>query len=182
MALCRPPLLGYIRRMTRARIGIWMLLLAAPVLQGAPAKVDFARDILPLLSENCFHCHGPDEKARKAKLRLDTQEGAFRAQEPVIVPGKSAQSELIKRITTRDSDDLMPPPDSKRKLAPAQIALFKRWVDEGAAWGKHWAFEPPRRPELPKLRDSKWPRNDLDRFILARLEKESLKPAPEAPR
>ena len=163
--------------------GIVAVLLAAPAfLSAAPAKVDFGRDILPILSDNCFHCHGPDEKSRKAKLRLDTKEGALRLQDPVILPGKANQSEFMKRITTRDADDLMPPADSKRKLTSAQIALFKRWVDEGALWGKHWAFEPPRRPELPKVKDVKWPRGDLDRFILARLEKESLKPAPEAPR
>ncbi len=146
------------------------------------APVDFSRDILPILSDNCFHCHGPDEKARQAKLRLDTKDGALLTTDPVIIPSKSSESELVKRIITKDADDLMPPPDSKRKLTSAQIALLKRWVDEGAVWGKHWAFEPPRRPELPKVKEDKWPRNDADRFILARLEKENLKPAPEAPR
>ncbi|MST01153.1 MAG: hypothetical protein EXS29_07575, partial [Pedosphaera sp.] len=103
--------------MARLFIGIVVTLLAGPCsLRAAPAKVDFARDILPILSDNCFHCHGPDEKSREAKLRLDTKEGALRVKDPVVVPGKSAVSELIKRITTKDADDLMPPPDSKRKL------------------------------------------------------------------
>ncbi len=169
--------------MVRLFISIVVTLLAGPCsLRAAPAKVDFARDILPILSDNCFHCHGPDEKSREAKLRLDTKEGALRVKDPVVVPGKSAVSELIKRITTKDADDLMPPPDSKRKLTSAQITLFKSWVDEGAVWGKHWAFEPPRRSELPKVKSDKWARNDVDRFILARLEKENLKPASEAPR
>src|SRR5438046_7300673 len=112
----------------------------------APGKgsVDFSRDILPILSDNCFQCHGPDEKARKGKLRLDTQEGAFRVKDgkTVIVPGKSAESELFSRIITRDPDDLMPPPESNHKLTVKQIELVRRWIDGGAKWGRHWAFNP----------------------------------------
>src|SRR2546422_7768435 len=100
----------------------------------APPPVRFSRDILPILSENCYQCHGPDEKARKAKLRLDTREGAFRIKEDkaVILPGKSAESELIRRVTNTDPDEVMPPPKSKPKLMPAQVDLLKRWGEQGA--------------------------------------------------
>src|ERR1041385_9044212 len=97
-------------------------------------NVDFSRDIQPILSDNCFRCHGPDEKARKGKLRLDTKEGAFRVKDgkTVIVPGKSAESELFQRITSKDPDDQMPPPESNRQLTARQITLIRQWIDEGA--------------------------------------------------
>ena len=168
----------------------WLFLLTLGVLLPASSLVHaaetveppvrFSRDILPILSDNCFHCHGPDEKARKAKLRLDTQEGAFRKTDPILVAGKSSESELIKRIITKDPDDLMPPLKSNRKLTAQQIELLKRWVDQGAAWGKHWAFESPKQPDLPDLKDKAWPKNALDHFILARLEKEGLHPSSES--
>ncbi|MBI5773523.1 MAG: PSD1 domain-containing protein [Verrucomicrobia bacterium] len=159
----------------------------APPLSAASAvtkgEINFSRDILPILSDNCFHCHGPDEKAREAKLRLDTQEGALRTKDPVIVPGNSAKSELVRRITTKDEDDVMPPPKSNRKITPQQIELLKRWVDSGAPWGKHWAYEIPQRPPVPAIQNSKLKtQNSIDNFILARLDKEGLKPSPEAPK
>lgn len=145
------------------------------------SEVNFSRDILPILSDNCFHCHGPDEKAREAKLRLDTQEGALRKTDPIIIPGSSAKSELIRRLVTKDADDVMPPPKSNRKLTPQQIELLKHWVDAGAPWGKHWAYEIPTRPEVPKVSAAKNAvRNPIDNFILARLAKEGVKPSPEA--
>jgi len=146
--------------------------------------VDFTRDIRPILSDNCYQCHGPDEKARKAKLRLDTKEGAFRIKDDkaVIVPGKSAESELVRRVSNNDPEEVMPPPKSNRKLTPAQIDLLRRWVDQGAKWGVHWAFVPPGKSPLPKIKNAQWPRNPIDNFVLARLEKERLKPAPEADR
>ena len=156
-------------------------MIVAGTLRAAP-PVSFGRDILPIFSDNCFHCHGPDEKARKGKLRLDVEIEALRAKDPVIVPGKSAASELVKRITSSKPDELMPPPDSRRHLTPAQVALLRRWVDEGARWGKHWAYEPPQRPSLPAVRQAQWPRNEVDRFILARLEDEKLAPATETSR
>src|SRR5437868_2721476 len=112
----------------------------------------FSRDILPILSDNCFSCHGPDEKARKAKLRLDTKEGAFRVKDDVhvVAPGKSSKSELYRRITSKDPDDVMPPPKSTRKLSAEQIEKIKKWIDGGAAWGEHWAFEKISPPALPK--------------------------------
>jgi hypothetical protein len=147
-----------------------------------PGDVDFSRDILPILSDNCYQCHGPDEKARKAKLRLDTKEGAFRLKDgkAVIVPGKSAESELVHRITSIDPDEVMPPPDSNRKLTPKQIDLLKRWVEQGAKWNQHWAFVPPKRSSPPNAKLEAWPRNGIDQFILERLEKEGLTPSPQA--
>jgi hypothetical protein len=147
------------------------------------AEVDFSRDILPILADKCFHCHGPDAKARKANLRFDTKEGAFRLRKgkAVIVPGDSAASELVRRITA-DEDERMPPPESNRSLTTKQIDLLKKWVEEGAKWGRHWAFEPPRRSPLPQPRRRDWARSDLDAFILARLEREGLQPSPEAQR
>ncbi|MEQ1850113.1 MAG: PSD1 and planctomycete cytochrome C domain-containing protein [Chthoniobacteraceae bacterium] len=147
-------------------------------------EINFSRDILPLLSDTCFQCHGPDEKARKAELRLDTKEGAYGAGESgktVVVPRKSKESELIRRITTDDPDDLMPPRKSNRKLTPQQIAMLKSWVDAGAPWGRHWAYEAPQRPAVPQIRNPKSEiRNAIDHFVFARLEKERLQPSPEA--
>src|SRR6267378_4048183 len=146
--------------------------------------VDFSRDVLPIFSDNCFKCHGPDEKARKAKLRLDTKDGAFRVKDgkTVIVSGKSAKSELFKRITTSDPDDLMPPPESNHKLTVKQIELVRRWIDEGAPWGRHWAFNPIGSPAPPHVKNKHRPVNEIDRFVLARLEEEKLAPSPEADR
>src|SRR5437763_12390480 len=106
-----------------------LLFVVASWARAAGPPVDFGRDVLPILSDNCFFCHGPDEKARKAKLRFDTKEGAFRVRdgEAVIVPGKSGESELVRRITARDDDEKMPPPKSARKLTDRQIDTLKRW-------------------------------------------------------
>ncbi|MBV8315854.1 MAG: PSD1 domain-containing protein [Planctomycetaceae bacterium] len=149
---------------------------------GTPGPVDFSREILPIFSDNCFRCHGPDAKTRKAGLRLDLKEQALRATDPVIVPGKSDESEVILRVTSRDPDEVMPPPKSGRSLTPAQVERLKRWIDEGATWGRHWALEPPRRSEPPAVRERGWPVNPIDRFVLARLEAEGMSPSPEAER
>jgi hypothetical protein len=162
-----------------------VLLMLAHGLSKPAAAASFSRDILPLLSDTCFQCHGPDEKARKAKLRLDLKEGAFRVTEgkAIIAPGKSADSELFKRLISQDPDDVMPPPKSNRKLSTEQIALIRQWIDEGARWGEHWAFEKLTQPPLPKLKAfQSRVRNPIDQFILSRLDKEGLSPAPEAPR
>jgi cytochrome c553 len=157
---------------------IFLLLpMAASAAPTAKAALDFSREVLPILSNHCFTCHGPDANARKAKLRLDQEKDA---KAEVIVPGKSAESELISRIFSDDPDEQMPPPDSKLKLTAEQKATLKAWVDAGAKWGKHWAYEPPRRSALPKVNNAKWPRNEIDHFILARLEREGLKPSAEA--
>jgi hypothetical protein len=151
-----------------------------PVTAAEPARVNFSRDILPILSDNCFFCHGPDPKNREADLRLDTKEGALRTKDPIVVPGKSGESELFLRVTSDDKTELMPPPKSNRHLTQQQIELLKRWIDEGAAWGRHWAFDAPRRPPLPEVRNAAWTINPIDRFVLARLEQEGLSPAPAA--
>ena len=144
-------------------------------------SVDFNREIRPLLSDNCFQCHGPDEKQRMAKLRFDTKEGAF-AKPGVIVAGDAAGSRLFKRVSSTNAATVMPPPQSGHKLTEQQIATLKRWIDEGAQWNEHWAFVAPKQPELPTVKQTAWPRNPLDHFILAKLEKEGLKPSPEAGR
>ena len=122
----------------------------------------FDRDIRPVLSENCFFCHGADANKRKAKLRLDTPEGP--AANEVIVPGKPDESELIKRILSKDDDERMPPPDSKRHLTEEQKQLLRAWVRDGAKYEKHWAFEPPVKGYLPAVKRTKWPRNEIDRL------------------
>ncbi|HEV8544552.1 MAG TPA: PSD1 and planctomycete cytochrome C domain-containing protein [Verrucomicrobiae bacterium] len=146
------------------------------------APINFSREIRPILSENCFTCHGPDPGQRKAKLRLDTKEGAFEVKDgkPVIKAGDSSESELIRRITTTDEDDLMPPGKSGKKLTTAQIDLLKRWIDQGAKWETHWAYQKPVRPPLPDVKSKSWPRNEIDYFVLGKLEKEGLSPNPEA--
>ena len=154
----------------------------------AAEPLQFGRDILPILSDNCFFCHGPDEKNREANLRLDTEEGAIQPRDtaPAIVRGKSAMSELMRRITSTDPEQQMPPPKTNRKLSPQQIELLKRWIDEGAVWGKHWAFEQPVRPVPPKpAADSahaNWPLNPIDNFVLDRLRRAGLSPSPLAAR
>lgn len=135
------------------------------------ADVDFAREIQPILSENCYQCHGPDQAGRKGNLRLDTQEGAFGAGKSgkiAVMAGKPAASELVRRITTADADDLMPPPESNKKLTPAQIALLRRWISEGGKWGTHWAFVPPKLPPVPKVKGLK-SGNPIDAFVAAKL-------------
>jgi hypothetical protein len=145
-----------------------------------PPKVSFSRDILPILSDNCFFCHGPDPNNRKADLRLDTKDAALRTKDPIIVPGKSGESELILRVTSDDNEERMPPPKSNRQITPQQIELLKRWIDEGAVWGKHWAYEAPERPSVPAVKNAAWPINAIDQFVLARLEQEGLSPSPTA--
>jgi len=152
----------------------------------APAStaIHFNHDIRPILSENCLLCHGPDHTGRKADLRLDQAENAYAAHDTgtPIVPGKVDQSEVIKRITSSDPDEHMPPPKSGKKLSAKQIETIREWIAQGAKYEKHWAFIRPTRPELPAVSDAKWCRNPIDRFVLARLDSEGLKPSPEADR
>ncbi|MFO0927485.1 MAG: PSD1 and planctomycete cytochrome C domain-containing protein [Gemmataceae bacterium] len=153
---------------------------ARPVL--AADRVDFARDVLPILSDRCFACHGPDKATRKGGLRLDTKEGALGGDAPAVVPGKSGASELIRRLVTTEAREAMPPAKFNKPLSAAQIELLRRWVDAGAPWGKHWAFEAPRRPPLPAVKERGWVRTPIDAFILARLEGRGLRPSSEASR
>ena len=150
----------------------------------AAGPVEFNRDIRPILADACFHCHGPDPGSRKASLRLDTEAGFFKEREGEfpVVKGKPEKSTLYQRLVTTDEDEVMPPRKEHKDLKPAQIALIKSWIEQGAPWQPHWSFIAPSRPALPKVKDSSWVRNPVDQFILARLEKEGLAPAPEADR
>ena len=141
--------------------------------------ISFNRDILPILSNNCFACHGPDEKKRETKFHFDTKEGAF-LKPGVIEPGNAAESLLVEMITHPDPNERMPPPDSGHALTERQIEQLKRWIDEGAKWDTHWAYTAPVRVEPPAVSQSGWARNAIDQFIQARLEREGLKPAAEA--
>jgi len=150
---------------------------------GKPHPVNFAREIRPILSDNCFTCHGPDDQKRKASLRLDTREGAFgrlKGGDLAINPGKPDESDLIFRIESDDPDLRMPPQKSGKQLTAAQIAVLRRWIEQGATSSTHWAFEPPRKPALPQVKNLGWPVTEIDRLILARLEAEGLSPAPQA--
>ena len=146
--------------------------------------VDFQREVRPILSDACFHCHGPDKNTRMAGLRLDTREGAFgeRKSGVPIVPGKLDASLVIQRITHEQKARRMPPESSHKNLTAKQIETLKRWVAEGAVWKEHWSFTAPVRPALPPVANKIWAKTPLDRFILARLEKEGLTPAAPADR
>ncbi len=149
------------------------------------STVDYNRDIVPILSENCFACHGPDAKQRKAKLRLDTHDGMLaelRDGGHAVVPSKPAESVLLKRVSAEDPKERMPPAKTGKHLTPQQIGLLRQWIEQGAPWSKHWSFIPPKRPPLPKVADTTWPANPIDYFILARLEKAGLRPTREADR
>ncbi len=168
MALCRSALLCL------------LLPLAAPA-----APVSFNRDIRPLMSNTCFHCHGPDASHRKAKLRLDVREEALlpgKSGARAIVPGKPDESEILKRIFSTDDDELMPPPEEHKPFTPEQKETFRRWVAEGAVYEPHWAYTPLIRPSPPAVQDAAWPENDIDRFVRAQQEKQGLTPSPEADR
>ena len=151
---------------------------------GKPQPLEYNRDIRPILSENCFACHGPDSASRKAKLRLDSFENATLKTEDgisIIVPGKPAESEFARRIFDA-GDDLMPPAESHKVLSAQQKEILKRWIAEGAKFQPHWSFIAPVKAPLPQVKNAKWVRNPIDNFILARLEQVKLKPAPEADR
>src|SRR5262249_44173057 len=132
-----------------------------------------------------YKCHGPDDGARKAKLRFDIRAEALKpakSGEIPIVPGSPEKSQMIERITTTDLDDRMPPVKSGKTLKPTQIELLRRWVAEGAPYATHWAYVKPVRPALPQVKRSRWAINPIDRFILGRLEREGLKPSLAADR
>ncbi len=150
----------------------------------AADRISFNREIRPILSDACFHCHGPDDKQRKSGLRLDDRAAALQDAESgakAIVPGHVELSEVINRVTSLDEDLQMPPKNSGKSISPAQIELLKRWISEGAEYQGHWAFVPPVRSEIPTVRNSKWEvRNPIDAFIRSRLERENISPASEA--
>ncbi len=150
-----------------------------------PRRIDFNRDIRPILSDKCFACHGPDAANLKIKLQLDSETAAttdLGRGRRAIVPGDVEKSLLIQRITHRDEAMRMPPVDSGRNLAPAEIELLTEWIRQGARWQQHWSFVAPTRPALPPVKNSAWPKNAIDYFVLAKLDAENLSPAPEADR
>ena len=146
------------------------------------AGIAYDRDIRPILSDNCFHCHGPDAVQREAKLRLDTRQGmlADLGGYSAVVPGRPDSSRLLVKITHREPAERMPPPDSGRALSAEQVQLLRRWISAGAHTETHWAFLAPRRPPLPDVRPSVWPRNAIDHFILVRLKQSEMSPAAPA--
>jgi hypothetical protein len=146
--------------------------------------VDFQREIRPILSDNCFQCHGPDSDTRMAGLRLDSKDSALatRKNGAAVVPGKSAESLLYQRISATEVARRMPPEYSHKSLNSAQIAKLKQWIDEGAPWQQHWAYQVPVKANPPQVRNAAWPRNPIDRFVLAKLEAKGLQPAATADR
>ncbi|MBD0259637.1 MAG: PSD1 domain-containing protein, partial [Cytophagales bacterium] len=154
-------------------------------LSASGARLDFNYHVKPILSDKCFACHGPDPKKRDSGLRLDTEEGAFTAlrSDPhryAIVRGNPGQSELVRRIFSEDPKLRMPPAQSNLTLTEAEKEVLRQWVAQGAGYKKHWAFIPPQRPPLPTVSDAGWPRNPIDRFVLAKLEEKDLRPSPPA--
>ncbi len=152
---------------------------------GAPASADrvsFNRQIRPILAEHCFACHGPDEVARKGKLRLDTRDGLFARGKTslILAPGNLGGSALYQRITAANLDDRMPPLKHGKPLSDQQVAMIRAWIEQGARWEQHWSFISPVRAELPLVKEATWSRNPIDRFVLARLDREAIKPSPPA--
>ena len=150
----------------------------------AQQPVQFNRDIRPILAEGCFECHGVDAASREADLRLDMAEGAYadRDGSRAIVPGELDASEVWGRINSDDPDLVMPPPDSEKSLTDEERDVIRRWIEEGAPYEMHWAFDTPVLPEEPDVENDAWVRNPIDRFTLARLEQKGLEPQPEADR
>ena len=152
-----------------------------------PAKIDYNFHVKPILSDRCYKCHGPDENSREAGLRLDTQEGAMAAlgekkDHFAIVPGDAAASTLVEHIFHTDSSEMMPPPESNLTLAPYEKEILKKWIEQGAEWKTHWAFIPPQKTAMPEVKTKDWAKNEVDLFILRRLEQEGLQPNDPATR
>ncbi len=150
---------------------------------GAKLKYSYSRDISPILSENCFACHGPDREAREARLRLDVRESATAPNKrgrAAIVPGDPEASSAVKRMLSDDEDEIMPPPESHKKLTADQIAMIRQWIQDGAVYEGHWSFQPVVRHPLPEVRKKDWVRQPFDAFVLEKLESTGLEPASEA--
>ncbi|GAB5441936.1 MAG: DUF1553 domain-containing protein [Fuerstiella sp.] len=144
----------------------------------AAKPLSFSKDVLPILAGHCYACHGADESSREAELRLDVRERAVES--GAIVPDQPEQSELLNRIFSEDHDLVMPPVETKRPLSEKQKETLRRWIQEGAQYEAHWAFQAPQRPELPSVKNNNWPQNSIDHFVLAQLENVGLQPAPPA--
>lgn len=156
-------------------------LVFCPLGSAQDTSIDFSRDIRPILSDTCFKCHGPDSNTREGGLRLDSRENVFEETESVV-PGDIDESELYQRLITDDPDMQMPPPESGRTLTPEQIELVRKWIEQGAEWGRHWSLAAPVKPKLPATSASDWPRNEIDHFVLHQLQQRSMSPSSEADR
>ena len=157
----------------------------ARLAMSAEETIDYSRDIRPILADRCYGCHGPNEEGRESGLRLDVRESVLAEADSgkrAIVPGKPRASEMIRRILAEDADERMPPPHSHKTLAPEEIEKLRQWIHQGADWREHWAFLAPVAPELPLVKNQRWPRTPIDHFVLARLEQTGLKPSSEADR
>lgn len=165
-------------RRAAAFIGVAVFL--SSLTANASESLDFNRDIRPILSENCFYCHGQDGNKRQADLQLHIREAAIEA--GAIVPNDPAKSSLVKRILSDNPDELMPPRNSNRRLSPQQKQILQQWIAEGAQYQTHWAFVTPKRPSQPMVQLTNWPRNPIDYFVLSKLEEAKLPPSPEANR
>jgi mono/diheme cytochrome c family protein len=173
---------GHLVRLTLLSAFFGAGLAQGAVANDAQPNVDFTRDVRPILADKCFHCHGPDDAERQADLRLDVWENAgdILGAETVITREKPSESELIARITSDDPDMRMPPADSGKTLTAEQIETLRKWVAQGAEIRPHWAFVAPQRPPMPAVKNQAWVRNPIDSFVLARLEREGIKPSPSA--
>ena len=167
-------------------LGFSLLPLMVPSAMAAPTgPLSYNRDIRPILSDNCFSCHGPDSASRKAGLRLDSFASATAANKDgfvSLIPGKAEESEIIKRALSKDPDEIMPPPESHKVLKPEQVETLRRWINEGAKYEAHWSFIAPQRPALPAVSQPAWVKNPIDHFVLASLDAAQLQPSPEADR
>jgi len=172
-------------RLFPAALGFAASVAAATSVGDTATRLEFNRDVRPILSDRCFACHGPDADDRQAGLRLDVRNAAIAELDSgatAVVPGDPAHSEIIARITSTDPDVVMPPPRLNKPITPGEAEILKRWIADGAEYRGHWAFEPIARPAVPDVQAADWPRTPVDRFVLARLELEGLAPNPEADR
>src|SRR5580704_15542377 len=160
-----------------------LLFTAVSGLLGASGRIEFNRDVRPIFSDKCYTCHGPDAAAKHVPFRLDSEAAAtaeLNGGKHAIVAGDPDASEIVRRITAAKPALRMPPVASGLKLTDTEIDTLRQWIAQGAKWQKHWSFIPPVRPVLPEVKNTAWPRNPIDRFILQRLEREGLQPTPEA--
>ncbi len=187
-----PKLFVYLTRLFKASIWALVLSLCACSSDSTPPSVDeqlealetvdFNFHVKPILSRNCFACHGPDPSTREADLRLDVEEAAYAERDsfPAVMPGIAEESLVYLRITAGDPEEVMPPPESHKTLSELDVGILKKWIEQGAVYKKHWAFIPPVQPERPSVSRKRWPRNDIDYFVLAGMERQGLSPSPEA--
>jgi hypothetical protein len=152
---------------------------------GVPDVVDFNYHVRPILSDKCFKCHGPDANKREANLRLDSEQGAYAALKEdvtkhVVVPGDPLNSALYLRLISSDTAEVMPPPNANLSLSKTEIAILKKWIEQGAKYKKHWSFIPPTRPAVPTVATDTKPLNPIDHFVIAKLKEKGLQPSEQA--